>query len=665
MCNKKSKLLQIHLSDVTNKQNEIIYKRYRNRTNRFINKAKNNFTKKEIYDNFKNPKKMWEIVNRLTGRIIKAVDDILLKSFRIKAKNLADKFSQDFEKNVSDIVISCNEPLLDENSYINTAKVSLRINKINDIIVEKLIKKINDKKSLGYDKIRAKDIKYISFKITPVIKHLINQCISTSTYPDQLKIGLVRPIHKKGCFTNTNHYRPITILSCVDKIIEKYFGQKINEFLSNNGIIHEKQFGFQRKKSTTQLLSLFTEEVNNHLNNKRHVLAIMIDFSKAFDTLNHETLYKKMQQNGIQGPTLDWFKNYHTNRYNTVSIAGEHSDLKQSLRGTAQGSVIGPTEYLIYVNDMCKLFQRASVYQFADDTCLIVGCHDLEVAQCTMQKEFDLLCKWAHDVGLSINYEKTKLMHIHSSYLKSSITPTIVAHEHNCMHLQQTPCDCKPLEIVKQHTYLGLVIDDKFNWGPHVDHVCNRLRAILAKIKILKQKIPYNTLRLLYLSMADSIINYGITSYGYTYKTYLKRIYNIQTRLLKTIVPLKIKYEHRNNYENLFQYCKVMSVYDKVKLAIVCDNQNKIQSLNLKKRYGSLRTLPKTPTFNIPNCNNEYGRRIWTYSLPHILNSLPKTLINNVRDANPKQVRSLLKRYYIYDRYKKEGDVRADNSHPE
>ncbi|KAG7302975.1 hypothetical protein JYU34_012977 [Plutella xylostella] len=108
-----------------------------------------------------------------------------------------------------------------------------------------------------------------------------------------------------------------------------------------------------------------------------------------------------------------------------------------------------------------------------------------------------------------------------------------------------------------------------------------------------------------------------------------------------------------------------MSVYDKVKLAIVCDNQNKIQSLNLKKRYGSLRTLPKTPTFNIPNCNNEYGRRIWTYSLPHILNSLPKTLINNVRDANPKQVRSLLKRYYIYDRYKKEGDVRADNSHPE
>lgn len=655
MSKKKSELLQIHLSDITNKQNELIYKVYRNRTNKYMNRARNNSAKREICSNFNNPKRMWEIINRLTGRIVKAVDEMLLKSFRIKAKQLSEKFANDFELNVKNLLSTCDEPLLDKNSYINAPTVSLKLNKINDQILYKIIGNLNEKKSPGLDKIRAKDIKYIANNITPVLTHLINQCITSNTYPDKLKIGMVRPIHKKGSYTDINNYRPITILSCIDKIIERYYGQQINNFLSRNGIIHEKQFGFQKYKSTTQLLSLFTDEVNSYLNNKKHVLAVMIDFSKAFDTLNYETLYEKMSQNGIQGPLLEWFKNYHSQRYNAVSIAGEYSDLKPTIHGCAQGSILGPTEYLLYVNDMCKIFQQGSVYQFADDTCILTAHKNIEVAQNMMQQEFDVLCKWAHDVGLSINYTKTKLMHIHSPYLKVDVTPRIVAHGHHCMHNQNTPCDCECLDMVKEHIYLGLKIDHKFHWGPQVENVCNKLRAILSKLTILKYKMPYNTLRLLYLSMADSIISYGLSSYGRTYKTYLKKIFDIQIRLLKNIVPLKVKYKHKDNYEKLFQYCKVLNVYDKFKLAIISENQDKIKLLEKKKRASGLRMLCKVKPFRVPKYNNVYGKRSWTYILPKVLNMLPESIVQKIR--NKKQTKNLIKRFFTFDQYKTEDDV--------
>lgn len=645
MCNKKKELLKIFLNDTSNKQNELIYKKYRNRTNRMICNARNNLTKREICNNFKNPKKMWEIINRLTGRIIKAIDDVLVKSFRLRPKQLSDKFAHDFDNNVKNVLNTCDRPLLDEKEYIHTPSLSLRLGKINEEVLHRIIRKINDKKSPGYDTIRAKDVKYISEKITPVLMHLINLCISQSTYPDQLKIGLVRPIHKKGSHTDTNNYRPITILSCLDKIIEKYIGNSVNNFLSSNGLIHVKQFGFQKRKSTSQLLSLFTDEINSYLDKRYHVLTVMIDFSKAFDTLNYKTLYQKMQQNGIQGPVLELMKNYHTNRYNAVSIAGELSDLIPTLCGTAQGSILGPTEYLLYVNDMCKIFRHGSVYQFADDTCITTAHQDLEMAQSMMQEDFDLLCKWAHDLGLSINYSKTKLMHIHSPYKKTNFIPAIVAHEHNCMHLQSASCNCVHLDLVQEHTYLGLKIDHRFNWGPHIEHVCNKLRSILSKLCVLRHKVPYNTLRLLYMSLADSVISYGLASYGRTFKTSLNHIYNLQLRLLKAIVPAKIKYKYKNNYENLFNYCKVMNVFDKLDLAIVIQYNENIPLLKKKKRPVNLRNLPYLSNFEIPTSKNEYGQRVWQSILPRVLNRFPIELVSRIENKTCQQTKNIIKRY--------------------
>lgn len=279
---------------------------------------------------------------------------------------------------------------------------------------------------------------------------------------------------------------------------------------------------------------------------------------------------------------------------------------------------------------MCNVIKEGSVYQFADDTCLITAHRDIKVAERHMQQNFDLICKWAHDVGLVINSNKTKLIHIRSSHNTADYSIKVITHEHDCFHNKHQNCSCKALEIVQQHKYLGLIIDERFNWGPHIQHVCHKLRAIQSKLAILKYKVPYKILRLIYLSMADSIIGYGLSSYGKTYKTYLDYIYKLQISILKIIVPKKVKLECKknNDYNDLFNYCKILSIFDKTKLhTLIEENQNK-SKLNKKKRPDRLRNILYQKSFNLPKVNNVYGQRTWMYYLPNVLNELPLEMQN-------------------------------------
>lgn len=504
---------------------------------------------------------------------------------------------------------------------------------------------MNDKKCPGYDAIRAKDIKYASTDLVPVITHLINQCIATSTYPDIIKIGVIRPIYKKGKRNDYNNYRPITILSCVDKIIERYFENKINKFLNSHSIITSKQYGFQKNKSTTELLRKFSDEVNSYLNDRQHVLVLLIDFSKAFDVLNYNILFDKLSRSGIQGPLLELLKNYHHNRYTTVKICNHTSDLILTTQGTAQGSILGPTEYLLYVNDMVNVISEGSVYQFADDTCLLVARKKVEEAQKILQQNFNQLCKWAHDVGLIINYQKTKYLHIHSSHNIYKSVPTIVAHNHLCLHsYNNNNCSCDHLELVKKHMYVGLMIDDRFSWGPHTEHVCSKLRSVMSKLKILKYKLPYKTLRLLYMALADSVIGYGLSSYGRTCKTNLDDIYNLQIRILKIIVPKKIKIICKGDYGYLFEYCNVMNIYDKIKFSMLSEIHNP-NFLSEKTRLPGLRNLNECHKYILPKVNNNYGARTDRYLIPSYLNELPIDLQEMY--THQSKYRSKLKKYYI------------------
>lgn len=645
-CAKRDKTFIKWKSDPGNKTLRLEYNKIRNKVNKTIFNTRNNYYRKEITNNKNNLKKLWEILNKLTGKIVKSVDELITNAFLNGSNNelsVANDFATEFENSVSGIVQGCDRPLLNNFEFMKSQDRSMLFKKATPNRIIKIIKNLNINKSAGYDSIRVLDIKRIGDKIVNAIVKLINASVQQGKYPSDLKTGIVRPIHKKGKINDLSNYRPITILPVINKIIEKYICDQIHTYYRENDIISKAQYGFQSKKSTAQLLSNFTDEVNKYLNDKQHVILVFIDFSKAFDTLRHNILLKTLENSGIRGTLLDWCKEYLRNRSYCVKVGHNLSRHVNVTKGTAQGSVSGPLHYLAYVNDLENVITHCSLYQYADDTCLLSASKNLNLAVDNLQKDFTIMAMWAHDMGLVLNPQKTKVIHVHSSHISNCHPFRIIAHSHDCLHNNLPECQCSSIDQVPYHTYLGLIIDNRFNWGYHVDSVCNRLRAILAKFSIIKRKIPYRILLQMYTALAESIISYGLTSYGRTFKTYLDKIYNLQIRLLKLVVPSSIKNKYRDNYAGLFKYCRVLPVQVRAEYLFLMDHFDNKDIQNPVK-YNVNTRQAKSKLLQVPRKNNFYGRRTASFMIPTILNQIPV----DFRDSlNNKGIKRKLKDYLI------------------
>ncbi|CAK1585022.1 unnamed protein product [Parnassius mnemosyne] len=646
-CEYRDNLFFQWIKNTNNMILKLKYNKARNNANALIQKTKNKNTKSEIISNKNNTKNLWSILNRLTGRIKSSIDDGLERSFgnnNNSSKDVANKFAVTFNNSVKQIISKCPEPLLDKKTYAVSANVSMRFRSAEPKSITKILKSLNSNKAPGVDRIRAIDVKKMCDKISLTIAKLINACILTGKYPKLLKTGIVRPIHKKGSQVDYLNYRPITILPTINKVVEKYVGTQIQHFYANNSILTCNQYGFQPHKSTTQLLSTFTDSIYNHLDKKEHILVVFVDYSRAFDTLRHDKLLQSLNDSGVRGNLLTWCENYLHDRSYQVRISNVDSFSVLVTEGTAQGSVLGPLHYLTYVNNLSNAIKQCELYQFADDTCLVATGRNIEDALTRLQSDFDILVKWSHDVGLVLNSNKTKLIYISSSKNRSTFRLKLIAHNHQCLHLKQsnnTQCNCDTIEQVSKYTYLGLVIDDRLNWKEHINHVSDKLRVILAKFSIIKSKIPYKTLLLLYKSLAESIISYGLSSYGRTSKTHLDNIFSLQLRILKKIVPIKIK-DTFKDYRKLFAFCKILPIHEKVELTLLSqyyftENLQKLHKNYSIRRQDNLR-------LQLPSYNNLYGKKRLNYIIPYLINIIPNPIKEKITYKN---LKNILKQYFL------------------
>lgn len=632
----------------TNKTYEKNYKSTRNTVSKLIIKSKTTYFNETFKNYFSNSKKTWDQINKLLGRKTKTNCDEIISKYMLKKNSgqteetIVNRFAEQFSNSISSMVHKCNY------KASNIAPVdlphSMYLPRATCEDIRRIVSQLNNSKSPGIDNIRMFDIKKHITILCPVITHLINKILSQAVIPNELKCSIIRPIYKGGKHTEMENYRPISILPAIEKILEKYISVNLIKYLEKFSIIDPNQYGFQKNKSTEMLLQDFSNYVNQELNDKKHILVLFIDNSKAFDTIDPKKLLQILEAIGIRGKLLELFKNYLTSRQIKVKLFQTYSKAKYMSTGVPQGSILGPTLYIIFVSLMNKIFTFVKHYVYADDTALVISHEELYIAIKLMQHDFFSLQKWSHDAGLIINSKKTKLMHIRSPHAKYNITPIIKSHTFECIHNYSQSCKCETIELVQTYVYLGITVDTHMKWDTHVSNICKRLRAIAGRIYKIKYFMPISTLKIIYLSLAESTIRYGITSWGNSCKTNIGYIQSIQNSMTKLLVSKSI-YAQRRDIKLLYQSLNILSVRGILWFKIICQNltSDSIYKERVDHAYGT--RFSKNEGMSIPKIINKYGQRTFSYLVPTIFNKIPMDI--KIQSNYTTELKNKIKRWLI------------------
>ena len=205
-----------------------------------------------------------------------------------------------------------------------------------------IMSSLDSHKSSGPNSIPVEILTLLKNDISQQLSDIFNMSFLTGQFPSVLKIDKVIPTHKKQFKVDYANYRPISLLSNIEKIIKRLMYKRLSNFLDINNLICSLKFGFRQKYSTTHPFINLTESIRKTLDEGSFSFGIFVDFQKAFDTADHKILLRKLEFYGIRGVRNDWFKSYLSDRKQFVSISGYNSDLMPVIYGVTQGSVLGP-----------------------------------------------------------------------------------------------------------------------------------------------------------------------------------------------------------------------------------------------------------------------------------------------------------------------------------
>ena len=369
------------------------YVTFRNLYNKLLRAAKKLYFEKELRINQSNIKRTWDLIKSALNKKSEksaSVTSILINNCTIEDPELiANHFNNFFTSvaaSIVDDINRCDRPpnfLQDDNvPNFSFTNVPLSVNEVLNAT-----KSLEAKKTADITGISVWLIQKIILSISVPLHFIFFNSLSSGMVPQQLKIAKVIPVYKSGPKEQMDNYRPISLLSCFSKIIEKIVCTRLTSFLDINNIISNSQYGLRKKHSTLHPLIHFLNHISSALDQKLHSIAIFCDLRKAFDTVNHDILLKKLSKIGVRGVELLWFKSYLSDRKQLVHINGSNSSLLSILTGVPQGSILGPLLFLIYINDL-PLCSELVAYLFADDTTLILSGPDLDLLIANVNHEF-------------------------------------------------------------------------------------------------------------------------------------------------------------------------------------------------------------------------------------------------------------------------------------
>ena len=599
------------------------YTRYKNILTNVLRQAKKHYYSTQFEINKNNIKKTWTIINETLNRNnktqkvteIRCNSNTIIEDPQTIAETFNSYFSQIGQKLAENIPTNerrFHDFLSNQNSH------SLFFVPTNQEEITDIVNNLKPKKSSGYDGIDNCLLKSIIQSIVNPLVHIFNLSLTTGLVPNGLKIAKVIPIFKKGDVLETNNYRPISLLPSLSKILERIVFIRVTAFLNKHKIISDSQFGFRANHNTTHAILTCLDKIAHSIDQRLHTIAIFLDFSKAFDTINHDILLYKLSHYGVRGKALEWFKNYLSNRKQFVDLNNHKSSLLSINCGVPQGSILGPLLFIIYINDFCKSSNILSYILFADDSNLFFSHSKPDVLLSTINKELKCIVEWIKANKLSLNIAKTNFM-LFSNSLKDLPGDILL--------------DETPLVRVSSIKFLGLSIDDKLNWKTHVHNICKIISRNVGIISKLKYFFPRKTLLILYFSLILPYLNYGIMAWGNASKYLLDKISVLQNKVIKIIynVPIRAHSSHFYyeskilKFADLFLFQTGQFMYKLSKNELPHAFTNLFTQNNLIHSYPTRQSnqyhLPRTRTLLAQKTVFFYGPKFWNSLSNDIINS--------------------------------------------
>ena len=582
------------------------YKGFRNKLNYLLRKEERNYYETQLNRNKYNLKKTWSILKDVINK--KRPTDVS-KTFNINNKTVSNKsdIASAFNKYFVGIGPSLSQkiPVSDSSpsSYIHNHNVnSIFLKPVLENEVKSLIKNLKSS-SPGWDNISADIIKTMFQRFLTPLTHILNLSIIQGTFPDSMKIAKVIPLFKSGDKMKINNYRPISVLPVFSKLLERIMYNRILEFIENYDILYEHQFGFRIKHSTSLALSVLVEKITSAFNEQNYMIGVFLDFSKAFDTVDHTILLRKLELYGIRGLALKWIESYLTDRFQFVCFDQVDSSYEKVVCGVPQGSILGPLLFLLYINDLADVSNILFPILFADDSNMFCTGKNLNDICNTMNQELSRVVEWLNVNKLSLNIDKSHFMVF--SNKKYTFEPIITVNN-------------TPIDRIYETKFLGVIIDSKLTWKAHINYIKSKVAKGIGILCKARKTLNSRSLMTLYYSFIYPYFVYCVEIWGGTHSIHVNTLLLQQKRIVRLLSNSK-RLAHT---EPLFKSLKMLTIsklYTYRMLLFLFKFHNKILPRSMHTLFSRRRDIHSHNTrqsnsLNLPKCCSNIMKHSFIYN---------------------------------------------------